>query len=133
MFFIIKNVFCCSYFPYIKRVRSFLEDFHVLAAKVSRKFFSVSVYSAHPSVLQFHLKGELIDLSAFKIMFVYRHVLTRIRNLNLGSDTFAGQRWLGTVVLVLLEFPGKPDLHKPLSCGKGNILMLLWKGDCGHH
>lgn len=97
MFFILKNVFCCSYLPYIRHLRSFLEDFHVLAAKVSRKVFSISVHSAHPSVLQFHLKGEIVDLSAFKITFVDRHILTRIRNLDLGSDTFAGRRQVGTV------------------------------------
>lgn len=118
MFFILKNVFCCLYFPYIKKVRSFLEDFRVLAAKVSRKFFSTSVDSAHPSVLQFRLKGKLIDLSAFKITFVYRHILMRIRNLDLGSENSASQRWLGTVVLVLSEFPDKTRLctnHFPVE------------------
>jgi len=105
MCFILRNVFWSSYLPYIKNLRSFLEDFHVLAAKVSRKVFGMAVYSTHPSVLQFHLKGELVDLSAFKITFVYRHILTGIRNLDSGNDTFAGQRQLGTVVLVLLESP----------------------------
>lgn len=47
--------------------------FHVLVVKVSRKVFSVPVYSAHSSILQFHLRGELVDLFAFKIIFFYRH------------------------------------------------------------
>ena len=109
--------------PYIKNLRSFLEDFHVLAAKVPRKVFSMSVYSAHPSVLPFHLKVELVDLSAFKITFVYRHILTGIRNLDLGSDTFAGQRQLGTVVLVLLESPDKTNGR---TCTNWQI-TFLWK------
>lgn len=123
MFFILKNVFCCSYLPYIKHLRSFLEDFHVLAAKVSRKVFSISVHSAHPSVVQFHLKGEVVDLSAFKITFVYRHILTGIRNLDLGSDTFAGRRQLGTVVLVLLESPDKTNGR---TC-TNQQMTFLWK------
>lgn len=35
--------------------------FHVLVIKVSRKVFSVSIYFAHSPVLQFHLRGELVD------------------------------------------------------------------------
>lgn len=83
----------------------------------------MSVHSAHPSVLQFHLKDELIDLSAFKITFVYRHTLTRIRNLDLGSDTFAGPRQLGTVVLVLLESPDKTEGR---TCTNQQV-TFLWK------
>lgn len=100
-----------------------------------QKFQGRSVYSAHACLLRFHLKGELVDSLAFKITFVYKHTLTGIRNLVLSSGMFAGQRQLDTLVLVLLESPDKTKAGhtqpgKLLPCGRGNILMLLWKG---HH
>lgn len=100
-----------------------MEDLYVLAAEVSRKVFGVSVYSAHLSVLQFHLKGELVDLSVFKITFVDGHILTRIRNLDLGSDRFAGQGQLVTVMLVLLESPDKTNSR---TC-TNQQMTSLWK------
>lgn len=53
--------------------------FHAFVINVSRKVFSMSIYFAHSSVLQFHLRGELVDLLTFKITFFYRHILIRRR------------------------------------------------------
>lgn len=56
--------------------------FHALVVKVSRKFFSVSIYFAHSSVLQFHLRDELVDLLTFKITFFLQTHLNQKKNLD---------------------------------------------------